>query len=550
MTVAHAPRFDRAARVTWIAETLMLAHGWRRFLILLVAGAVAGLAAPPFFILPALFATFPLWVWALDGAEQQRGWRRLFSPAFFIGFAFGLGYFAVVLHWIATAAAVDGGLMLLVIPVDLFLLSAVLAALWGLASALAHLLWSPGPWRIVTLATFIAAAEFVRGHLFSGFPFDLLGYTLTANPEMMQAASLIGVYGLTFVAPLIAMTPALVWPADQRGLTRRLLPLFLGLGVIALQLGYGYQRIASTVIAERTDIKLRLVQPMVLEHSDWSRADPATVVDRLIELTSTRLTPSDPGLDGVTHVIWPESSFPFFLNDYPDVFSRVARMLPDGVTLLTGAPRRGTATEDETPPLDYNALLAIDTNGEIIATYDKAHLVPFGEFLPFPEILEALGVRQLVPGPNGWSPGDGKRLVTTANIPAFIALICYEAIFSGDLGADPAAAQFILNITNDSWFDGSIGPAQHAHHARLRAVESGLPMVRVANTGLTMLVDPLGRVTAELAPLQPALMDVVPALPIGGTLFNRLGHLPFFAALALGLLIALWSARRHRHREA
>ena len=231
--------------MTPLAETAMLAQGWRRFLMVLVAGAIGGLSVPPFYILPALFVTLPLWVWALDGAERLGGWRRLFGPAFTIGFAYGLGYFLVAFHWLGAAFLVAGGpVMLALMPLAILALAALIALFWGIGSALAHLLWSDGPWRIVTLATFLTLAEWARGHFFSGFPFDLLGYAFAANDEMAQLASVIGVYGLTALAALLSMTPALIWPADQRSMTRRLIPLFLSLVVIAGQLAYGHYRLA------------------------------------------------------------------------------------------------------------------------------------------------------------------------------------------------------------------------------------------------------------------------------------------------------------------
>lgn len=537
--------------MTWLAETVMLSHGWRRVLILVAAGALAAASVPPFFLLPALFLALPVWVWALDGAERRSGWRRLVGPAFQIGFAFGLGYFTVALHWLGAAFFEEGGLFLVLMPFAILALAAVLSCFWGLGSALAHLVWSGGAFRIVTLASFLALAEWARGHMFSGFPFDLLGYALTANDEMLQLASVIGTYGLTFLAALIAMTPALIWPADQRGLVRRLIPIFLAIAVIAAQVGYGNWRLSNTQLTARTDMKVRMVQPMVLGHADWAATDPDAVIDQLISLSETRLTPADPGLAGITHLVWPESVFPFFLTNYPDGIARIARMLPDTTLLLTGAPREPLG-DDGLPIPDnpgYNSILAIDTNGEVVASYDKSHLVPFGEYLPFQGFWRLFGINQFVPGTNGWAAGDGRRLMTPPGTPPFLALVCYEAVFPGDIGDPQAveAAQFILNVTNDAWFMGSIGPAQHAHHARMRAVETGLPMLRAANTGVTLSVDPLGRISGQLAENQIGVLDVTPFEPVpGGTLFNRLGDLPFWVAVVLGILASLVASRRPR----
>ncbi len=532
--------------MTRLAEWTMLAHGWRRFLLMLVAGAVAALSIPPLFILPALFVAMPFWVWALDGAERRTGLGRIFGPAFGIGFAFGWGYFIVSFHWLGAAFMLEGGYYVAIMPFAIAALAALIAFFWGLASAFAHLSWSHGAWRIVALAAWLSLAEYVRGTAFSGFPFDLLGYALTGNTQMMQLSSVVGVYGLTALAALLAMTPALIWPADGRGMATRLVPFFLAIAAIAAQLGYGNYRIGATEITKRTDMQVRMVQPVITEHSNWAAANPPDIVSRLIDLSSAKLGPNDPGLAGKTQLIWPESVFPFFMSQYPEGLARIARMLPDGTTLLTGAPREPDADPQDPDDINpgYNSLLAIDTQGEVIASYDKSHLVPFGEYLPFAGFWKLFGINQFVPGTNGWAPGTGKRLMEPAGTPAFIALICYEAIFSGDLGADPAKAEFLLNVSNDEWFDGSIGNAQHAHHALLRAVESGLPLLRVTNSGITFAADALGRITDQLPPYQPAVMDVVPTNRIAETPFDRWGNWPFLALVVLGILLAFVTRTR------
>ncbi len=532
--------------MSWLANFVLLSHGWQRLAVLCAAGAVAGLAVPPLFFLPALFVALPIWIWALDGAERRPGLRRLFGPAFAIGVAFGVGYFTVALHWLGAAFLQQGGLFIALMPFAIVALATLLALFWGLGSALAHLFWSHGAWRLASFAGWVALAEWARGTLFSGFPFDLLGYALTANDEMIQLASVTGVYGLTVLVLVLATTPALLWPADERPLLTRLLPFFVAIGVVAAQFGYGLYRLDANPALPRDDMRARLVQPMILAHADWDVLPPEQVLDRLVSLSETRLTPDDPGLAGISLLIWPESVFPFFLSDYPDALARIARMLPDETLLLTGAPREPIG-DDGLPIPDnpgYNSILALDARGELVASYDKSHLVPFGEYLPFAEFWRLFGITQFVPGTNGWAPGDGRRLMTPAGAPPFLALVCYEVVFPGDIG-DPEGAEFIVNVTNDAWFDGSIGPAQHAHHARLRAVEAGLPLLRVANSGITFATDPLGRITGQLAPEQMAVLDVVPAQKLAeGTLFNRFGLLWFFGPVLLLVLAGFIASRR------
>lgn len=530
--------------MNWLAGQIILSYGWRRGLYLFVAGLVAGTSVPPFFILPALFVALPIWIWALDGAETVKGWGRLFGPAFRIGFCFGLGYFIVAFHWLGAAFFVDGGIMLAVMPVAILFLSALIALFWGFASAAAHLVWSGSALRVLALATTLSIAEFARGHILTGFPFDLVGYALTANDQMMQAASLIGVYGLTFVALLIAMTPALIWPAEDRALTQRLAPFFGALLLIAAQVGYGQNRLQNTVVPARDDAQLRLIQPNIDQALKWQADGREFTVDRLISLSETQLDPTDNGLADVSILVWPEAALPFFLSEYPEALARFARMLPPNTLLLTGAPRRDTLAR-----ADYNALMAINTDGEVIAAYDKQHLVPAGEFLPFRQLFASIGLTQFVPGLTGWTHGTTPRLMTPEGSPPFLALICYEAIFSGDLGPDINDAEYIVNVTNDGWFAGSVGPEQHFHHARLRAVESGLPMVRVANTGITALIDPLGQVLGRITPDEMGVLDGALPARLAPPLFARWTNWPLLFALLISAAIVLVQRFRPARRK-
>ncbi len=528
--------------MSWIAQKCILAYGWHRAMIMVLAGALAGLSMPPLFFLLGLYLALPLWVWCLDGAEKETGLKRLFGPAFHIGFSFGFGYFLVSLHWIGFAFLVEGGLGLAAMPFALIALSALLALYWGLASALAHLLWTDSWVRVVTLSVFVAGAEFMRATLFTGFPFDLLGYALTANETMMQAASLIGVFGLTFVAAFSGFVLALIWPADERALTTRLIPLFIVLSLLALQLGYGQNRLTGSDITMRTDMRLRLVQPGIAQAQKWLPGNELAILDRLIALSSSQTGPDNTGLLGITHVIWPEAALPFFLQDYPVSLVRIAQMLPPRTTLILGVPN--TETSSLTSRSEYNSILALNSEGETVARYDKTHLVPIGEYLPFQSFFSRFGLQQFVTGSRGWSAGENRLLMQTPATPPFLPLICYEAIFSGDIftardGMDMEQAQFILNLTNDAWFDNSIGPAQHFHHARLRAVEHGIPMVRVANTGRSAIIDPLGRLTGVMEAGETGLIDADMPNRLERTFFSTYQNLPFFAVLLVGFLFSL-----------
>lgn len=526
-----------------VAEFSMLSHGWRRALLVLLAGALAGLSVAPLFILPALFIAFPVLVWTLDGAEARRGvWRTLFGPAFRIGFFFGLGYFLVAIHWVGAAFLVDGGPMVYAMPLGVLALAAVLALFWALGIGFSRLFWSAGAGRLFALALGLGLAEFARGTLFSGFPFDLLGYALTANVEVMQAASLVGVYGLTILVVLLASAPALVWPALDRSLALRLVPVFLVIGALAAQIAYGHVRLRDTPSEPMADVALRIVQPVVPQDIKWQAFARGEIVQRLIDLTTAFTGPDDEGLADITHIVWPEMAIPFFISQEPELFARIARMIPHDALLLTGAPREPYLAGGS----PYNALFALNTSGEIVASYDKTRLVPIGETIPLRDQLAALGLGQFVPGADGWAAGTQRPAMSLPGLPPFLPLICYEAVYSGGLGVDGTGAQFLLVLTNDAWFDGTIGIDQGAHHARLRAVEEGLSMVRAANSGISFIVDPLGRIEAQLGAGIVGVLDGAPHAPVAAPPFARFGNWIPAMLLVLCALVALSGHLRWR----
>ncbi len=520
-----------------IAELIMLSFGWRRSLLMIFAGVLAAFSAPPFFILPLLFIALPLWIWALDGAEKGKGLSAIFGAAFFIGWFFGLGYFVVSLHWIGAAFFVDGGWIIILMPLAIFALSAILALFWGFASALAHLFWSDNFWRVLSFSLFLSLFELLRGFLFTGFPFNLLGYSLTLSDELAQITSLIGIYGTSFIAIFLASLPALIWPRENslfpQGATI--------LALIIISLGglffFGQYRINNINLSERLDIKLRLVQPAIDQSQKWQANNQTLIMEKLFALSQKKLSENSAGISGVTYVIWPEAAIPFFLSDYPSYLAQIGSILPIGKSLITGAPRKQFGENSENQ--SYNSILVINSAGEIISSYDKNHLVPFAEYLPFENFFSRFGIKQFVPGNEGWSAGRIRKLIKSPGAPSFLPLICYEAIFSGQLGDEVKNADFILNLTNDAWFDGSIGLRQHFYHARIRAIEEGRTLIRVANSGITAMIDPLGRISASLKEREAAILDVTPFAPLKSTIFSQYGYRPFYLFLAILLVIII-----------
>jgi apolipoprotein N-acyltransferase len=510
--------------------------GWRRLGLAWIAGALGALAMPPYGILPALAVSLVAAVWLLDGAAAGTGRARRSWTGLLIGWAWGFGYLTAGLWWLGQAFLVEADEFLWALPLGVIGLPFGLGLFYGAGFGAAGLLWARGPARIAALAFGIGAAEWLRGHLFTGFPWNTLGMALGQNAWLMQLAAAIGLYGLTLLAVLLCAAPATLVTESRPG--SRYGPSVAAAIVLAGAALYGSARLGQPdpVVA---GIRLRLIQPNLPQDAKFRPENRADIVDRYIELSQRPVQPGEPE---PTHIVWPESAFPFLIQRDPDALARVAAGLGPTQHLVTGAARAEEPLPGERLRY-YNAVMVIGPDGVISDSYDKVHLVPFGEYLPGPldAVLRALGLRQFVAIPGGFSAGApaAQRMLSVPGLPPAAATICYEAIFPGAIlpvGRDGPAPQppgLILNVTNDAWFGDTPGPRQHLAQARLRAVEEGLPLVRDANTGISAVIDPHGRIVARTSLDQETWLDAdLPARLPGGTLYGRFGDAAFALMLA------------------
>ena len=520
-----------------LVHVIVLSYGWRRWLVAFAAGALSAAAMAPLCFWPILFLTFPVLVWLIDGAGAGE-WRGLSSAAA-TGWWFGFGYFLAGLYWIGFAFLVDAPTFGWLLPVAVIGLPAGLAIFTAFGVALARLLWTRGALRILALAVALTASEWLRGHILSGFPWNAFGYALTAPLALAQNAALIGIWGLTFLAVAIFASPATLF--DDRGESRwPRLPLMLAAAVLAALAAYGTVRLARTPTEFVAGVHLRIMQPNLQQDVRFNYAAKQQVLDRYIALSARAVAPAG-GNGEVTHLIWPESAFPFFLTREPEALVQIAKLLHGTTVLITGAVR---LAEPVTPPelTVYNSIYVLDRDGLIAATYDKLHLVPFGEYLPFQRFLESLGLQQLTKQRGGFSAGDRRRLLLIPGAPPAVPLICYEIIFPDEIGTSQARPGWIINVTNDGWFGISTGPYQHFQQARITAIEEGLPIVRAANTGISAVIDPLGRVINSLPLGTEGVLDAPLPRPISAPPYARLGDAP--AAIMVVLALIMVARRR------
>jgi apolipoprotein N-acyltransferase len=511
---------------------IVLAWGWRRWLIAFGAGALSALAMAPFNAWPVLFLTFPTLVWLIDGAGIGR-WGGLTAAAM-TGWWFGFGYFVAGLYWIGYAFLVDAPTFGWLLPIAVIGLPAVLAVYTAFGVALARLLWTRGALRIVALAAALTIAEWLRGHVLTGFPWNAFGYALTSPLILAQGASLVGLWGLTFIALCVFASPAAL--TDDRTETRRpWLPLALSIVVLVGLAGYGGARLARTPTELVSGVRLRIMQPNLQQDVRFNYAARQQVMERYLALSDRASGPQSKGVHDATHLIWPESPFPFYLTREADALGQITNLLAQGTVLITGAIRLANPDKPAESGV-YNSIYVIDRTGSIAAIYDKVHLVPFGEYLPFQRFLERLGFQDLTKQRGGFLAGDRRRLLAVPGAPIALPLICYEIIFPDDVLPSGRRPGWIVNVTNDGWFGISTGPYQHFQQARVQAIELGLPLARAANTGISAVVDPLGRVINSLPLGREGVLDSPLPRPIGAPFYARFGDAPAAIMIAIALV--------------
>jgi apolipoprotein N-acyltransferase len=505
--------FESLAR--WIA-----AQGrWTRLGLAMLAGAAMTLGQAPFDLPWMLFLALPVLVWLLD-ATCPRG-------AALTGWGVAFGYFVTGLYWIGHAFLVDAEEFAWMMPFAVTLLPAFLGLFWAAAFAMARRIWPAGRvWRVLALAACLTIAEYARSNVLTGFPWGLPGYAWATTP-VMQAAAWAGPFGMTFLTLILAPLPLVAlagrrWPAAV-----------LALAAVAGLWIAGEQRLSLNDRGEGAGQVIRLVQPNAAQKLKWEPEHAAVFYRRLLDSTAA---PPDPTLGPPATVIWPETSVTFLPGYKPERRAEIATAAKGAPVLMGALHARMWNGEEQW----FNALMAILPDGSLGPRYDKFHLVPFGEYLPYPAVLGPLGFRHLV-RQGGFTPGEGPRVIEVPGLPPFAPLICYEMVFPGELVPQGKRPDWILQVTNDAWFGPHGGPQQHLAQARIRAIERGLPVVRAANTGISAVIDPFGRILASIPLDTQGHVDARLPAPLAPTVYVRHGDLP---AMML-VLIAFFLSSRH-----
>lgn len=485
----------------------------------LVLGALVATGQAPwglwFVALPAL-ALLTLMVAGVPGPRR----------AAVLMLAAGTGHFGLALSWIVEPFLIDVARHGWMAPFALVLMAVGMGLFWAAAGAVAARLRGRAA-RAIALAAALSGAEALRGVVLTGFPWAQPGHVLIDTP-MAQAAVMVGPNGLTMILLLIAALPVALGP--RVGMAGALA------AVAALWIA-GAARLAGPVATDDGAPVLRLVQPNAEQSLKWDPDLARLHFDRL--LTLTRAAP-DPAIGAPELVIWPETAVPYLLDRAPNALWEIARA-GAGVPVATGIQRSDGGWRY------WNSLAVITTGGQVSAVYDKHHLVPFGEYVPFGDALfRWFGIAAFAAQEgHGYSAGPAPALLDLGGrLGRALPLICYEAVFPQAVRAAPGRPDWIMQVTNDAWFGTVSGPYQHLAQARLRAIEQGLPLVRAANTGVSAVIDARGRVLGQIALGQGGHLDLPLPPALGPTVFARWGDLPFWCLLSAMFAAAIvWSRR-------
>ena len=518
---------------------------WIAPVVALGAGAATALSLAPWHLLPfAIGHAVLLAVVSTAVTARSAAWRAWF---------WALGYHIAGLHWISNAMLVNAGEHAWLIPFANLGLPAVLALFAALAGGVAKRLFDHG-WPLwLGLAALYTATEWLRGHLFTGFPWNLPSATIDGWLPLLQAASLVGSYGLSFLVVLISTVPAL-WLSVRASRRSTIAASAFSAFLLVAMIGWGTARLTAIPLVDEPGgstpgVVVRIVQGNVPQREKW---DPLLKPDHLgryfsMSDPSRQADIQAPGLgldDRPTVTVWPETAVAHLLADAQDFYAAIARIVPENGSLVFGAPRLEEADGRSDV---YNSVFAVDSRAQVPWIFDKAHLVPFGEYVPLRSLIP---MNPLVQSRRDFTPGPGPRTLALEGAPPVSLLICYEAIFPGG-AVDPAERPaWLLNATNDAWFGRRSGPFQHLAIARLRSIEQGLPMVRAANTGISTVIDPAGRIVASIGMEITGSLDSPLPAALEPTPFSFIGDIPLFLMVVIALAIAAFGRFRDRRRTA
>lgn len=508
---------------------------FKQYIVLMVMGGLSALALPPIYGLPILCITFSYFLNVHDRLASIK-------QACFAGWWFGLGYFTAGLYWISIALWVDIEQFWWLVPFALFGIPTVLALYSAMISGVLYRLAPKTFSKYLGFACLWVLAEWLRGWMFTGFPWNILGSVWSFSDTMLQITSVTGLLGLSFLTCLLAGIPY-VYRHISRPNNIKIMVGVLILSVVVLLFGMVRLHQAGPTLYHKQQV-IRVVQGNIQQDLKWDPQLQSENLQAYIDLSQKPSTLSD----AITHIIWPESAVPYlYSGQHDELYDVLQSLVPQNGALMTGMVRAKRNSFGEISAL-YNSFVAFNDN-KTVSMYDKSHLVPFGEYVPLRRWLPSI-FKKVTSGFTDFSAGSHYQTITVEGLSSVRPLVCYEAIFPDELfqlDRNQDTASLLLNITNDGWYGVSSGPYQHLQAARVRAIEQGMPLVRSANTGISAVVDAYGRIVVTTSIMQKTFVDSYIPLPLDAkTIYARYGSFIVIVPITLFFLFSIFQNSRKR----
>ncbi|MBM5783019.1 MAG: apolipoprotein N-acyltransferase [Pelagibacterales bacterium] len=501
-----------------------------KFFLSAFAGAVCNLAFAPFHWFFPILISIPIFYFLISVAKNRK-------ETFWFGWFYGFGYFVAGIYWISISLLVDAKQFAWLIPFAATLIPAVLAIYFALFALsykfLVDRFFVKQVYeKVLLFSSLWILFEILRSFLFTGFPWNLIGYIWCFNDNFLQISAIFGIWGLSLIAVLVGLIPVLFisYKNGEFVFNNHLYDKIFGtiiIFILASSFFYGLYRIDSSKLVVDSSKKLRLVQGNIKQSAKWNLEEKYRNFFKHIRLTNSK------DLREVKAVIWSETAVPYAIDNNSELLNKLKLAVPEEGILITGALRLGYSSLGEVDEV-WNSVFNIGDSG-VLDYYDKHHLVPFGEYVPLQKYLPFIS--KITDGAMGFSEGEGVKTLKN-NVFSFSPLLCYEVIFSDKIIDKNNRPDLLVNLTNDAWFGRSSGPYQHLDMAKVRSVEYGISLARVANTGITAFFNPLGQLVDKIELNDEGVIDVDFVNNIEPTVYSKFGFYPLFILLSFfGLFI-------------
>ena len=505
----------------------------RKCLINFLMGSLSVLSLEPINFYVVLFLTIPIYIFNFDALYDEKNLfsrKKFFVKCFFLGMSFGYGFYFFSLYWISISLLIEIEVYYLLLLPSLLLVPLILSIFYGLSALLMALFYPRNMTRIFIIAIAWTISEYLRISI-TDFPWAQIGHSLIHINTVLQSISIFGELFLTTLTVIIFSLPLILIlnKSPELKYISILATLFVSLGIVI----FGLSR--PEFYGDKTEnIEINIIQPNIKQIDKWEKELAQVNLNKLMSATIQMLKNKE-GAPDKRYYIWPETAIPYLIDENLQITSDLAINMTSKDYLMLGSLRRDVGLVSDQSI--YNSLFIIDWRNKIIGKYDKNKLVPFGEYLPFSDLLSKLGFLSFEDLSGNFSNGHGGLAILDNDSIAPHVLICYEIIFSEFIHSYNQKTNFILNVTNDAWFGRSSGPYQHFSMAILRAVERGLPVVRVANTGISGVIDPFGKIIIKSKLNTEYMNKTLLPKKTNTTFYTKYGYNSLFSIMLLCFLL-------------